>query len=557
MRRTIETAPRDAKVVILEGDADGIYDVAHWSTETAGWISETGVPSKITPTHWYPMQGDNYLAQGLDVSSSPSQGGPSASLARRSRFPFSLRRVAPKRPTASDGIAPRSDAMAAPASVAAVEAQPAPVEAKRTPHAWWGFATSSIAATLIVGALIGMYFRAEVAAYVTRHAGHQDFVGISSTGGQVVEQVSHLQSDSLPLQQQAETHQANAQAGTAEAAQVKQPVGAPAPELRQSAEKEQRAEVLANELAEARRGINTLNLQLRTAAANSAELLGQEREKTAALTQDAAAARRELTASTVQHRHALEEERARGAALANELAMARREIDTQAALLSKAADEPTQFMKAAESAMAELRRSLQREHDRAEALASELASARRDVETQVALSSKKGDEAEQLKQAAESATAELRQSPQQEHDRAEALARDLASARRMIDGRVPLERTANSQIVQMTQAAEVAVTKQPAAAETQGSPEAARLIARARALLGQGNIGAARIVLERAAETGSAQASFMLAETYDPLILSAWGTYGTRGEATKARELYTRAHEGGIQEAKDRFNALR
>ena len=71
---------------------------------------------------------------------------------------------------------------------------------------------------------------------------------------------------------------------------------------------------------------------------------------------------------------------------------------------------------------------------------------------------------------------------------------------------------------------------QPAATEAQGGPEATRLIARASALLGQGDIGAARIVLERAAETGSAQASFMLAETYDPGILSAWGTYGTRAK---------------------------
>jgi hypothetical protein len=71
--------------------------------------------------------------------------------------------------------------------------------------------------------------------------------------------------------------------------------------------------------------------------------------------QDATAARQELTASTVQDRHALEEERARGAALASELAMARREIETQAALLRKAGDEALQLKQAAESAMAELR----------------------------------------------------------------------------------------------------------------------------------------------------------------------------------------------------------
>jgi hypothetical protein len=82
------------------------------------------------------------------------------------------------------------------------------------------------------------------------------------------------------------------------------------------------------------------------------------------------------------------------------------------------------------------------------------------------------------------------------------------------------------------------------------------LLARASALLGQGNIGAARIVLERAVDTGSARASFMLAETYDPLVLSAWKTYGTRGDVTKARELYAKALAGGIQEAKDRSVAL-
>ena len=102
-----------------------------------------------------------------------------------------------------------------------------------------------------------------------------------------------------------------------------------------------------------------------------------------------------------------------------------------------------------------------------------------------------------------------------------------------------------------------AVTEPPKAAEVQGNAEAAKLIARASALLGQGDIGAARIVLERASESGNAKAGFMLAETYDPAILTAWGTYGTRGEVTKARELYAKADAGGIQEAKNRLNALR
>jgi hypothetical protein len=99
---------------------------------------------------------------------------------------------------------------------------------------------------------------------------------------------------------------------------------------------------------------------------------------------------------------------------------------------------------------------------------------------------------------------------------------------------------------------------QPAAPDAPGnSSEAVRLMARASLLRDQGNIGAARIVLERAAETGSASALFALAETYDPLSLSAWGTFGTRGDVAKAQELYANALAGGVQEARDRLNALR
>jgi hypothetical protein len=261
----------------------------------------------------------------------------------------------------------------------------------------------------------------------------------------------------------------------------------------------------------------------------------------------------------------LQQERDRAEASSRELEIARGEIEANVALLNKARDDAAQFKQIAERTTAEL----QQERESAKASSNELAIARREIETNAALLNKARDDAAQFKQAAESATAELRQSLQQEHDKAEALASKLASARQealaadlesmrhTIDGRAAPERAANSQIVQVKQAAEAAASEQPAPEVSQGDPEAAKLMVRARALLGQGNIGAARIVLERAAETGNAQASFMLAETYDPVILSAWGTYGTRGEATKAREFYAKAHAGGIQEAKDRVNALR
>jgi hypothetical protein len=86
-----------------------------------------------------------------------------------------------------------------------------------------------------------------------------------------------------------------------------------------------------------------------------------------------------------------------------------------------------------------------------------------------------------------------------------------------------------------------------------GDVDLQRLMSRASLLLSQGDIGAARAVLERAAETGNARALFALAETFDPVVLSAWGALGTRGDAARAQELYAKALAGGVQEAKKRL----
>ena len=58
----------------------------------------------------------------------------------------------------------------------------------------------------------------------------------------------------------------------------------------------------------------------------------------------------------------------------------------------------------------------------------------------------KDDEAVQLKQAVDSATAELRQSLQQEHDRAEALATELAKVRRAVEQKPAPDRSATGSI---------------------------------------------------------------------------------------------------------------
>ena len=83
MRHTIETAPKDGKVVIIDDDPTGISDVAHRSAQTDEWIAENGEPSKITPTHWRAMPHDKCLSHEHDEASNSSQFEASPPRARR------------------------------------------------------------------------------------------------------------------------------------------------------------------------------------------------------------------------------------------------------------------------------------------------------------------------------------------------------------------------------------------------------------------------------------------------------------------------------------------
>ena len=340
MRQAIDTVPRDGTFIIIEDDASGTYDVAHWSSEAGGWVGENDEPSRITPSHWYPMQG-----------------------------PF---------------------AVAAPETAAAVGAETARTQANRRSQVRLGFAIST--AALI--ALIGVYFHVEVAAFLTGYPGLQDnFRELASQ--------ELRKPDSFALRPQAEVDQARAQVATQDAAQIAQAVETSAPEARQSLKNEQRSEASANELAallqeakaaqamtasaeqqrraleeaqaraaalaselagtrreietqaaQSQKAVDEALQQKQAAESTIAELqqsLQQEQKKTAALTQEAKRARQTMTASAEQQRRALEEAQARAAALASELAGTRREIETQAAQSQKAVDEALQQKQAAES----------------------------------------------------------------------------------------------------------------------------------------------------------------------------------------------------------------
>ena len=123
MRQPIETAPRDGKEIWVEDD-QAAYDVAHWSSETKEWVWKNGRPIRITPTHWSPIAEPQY--QEDEQSSSPLQ---------------------------VDRVRRR-------------------------------FTASLIAATLVVAALISVYFRSEMVAFATRYADLRDSDDTGTIGGQ-------------------------------------------------------------------------------------------------------------------------------------------------------------------------------------------------------------------------------------------------------------------------------------------------------------------------------------------------------------------------------------
>ena len=411
-------------------------------------------------------------------------------------------------------------------------------------------AASSFIVILGTATLIATNFSAEVAAYVTRSTGHE-VLHIAEQASRSANQGSRK--SNLVAQRQAEADQASGPTEAQQAAQVQQIAAVSVSETPQSL-MEDRAEGWAQEPTEAQGAIEALDVQLHREAAKSARSLEleEEREKAAALAREVPAARNELAASTEQHRQMLSEKRDRSA-LASELVTAQWNVETRVVQSNRTTNGGAQLKAAVSVASSEL----QGERERPETLASELEKVRREAEAAAELSSRKYDEAVQQRQTVEVATASLQPSLQHDGDRTEAMARDFASVPHTMDEPVAVGSSPESHPVQVTQTVKTAATEPLKATEVQGNVEAAKLIARARVLLGQGNIGAARVVLERAAESGNAQASFMLAETYDSVILSAWGTFGTRGETAKAREHYAKAHAGGIREAKDRLDVLR
>lgn len=138
---------------------------------------------------------------------------------------------------------------------------------------------------------------------------------------------------------------------------------------------------------------------------------------------------------------------------------------------------------------------------------------------------------------------------------------------------VPTEQPAA--MIQPSAPADVAGNQRPPQAEAPPSPppqsdatppprptpaldsgEIATLVKRGQDLLQNGDLASARLLLQRAAEAGSAAAALGLGATYDPLIIRRLGVIGLKPDPERAREWYSRGVALGSDLASQRLADL-
>jgi hypothetical protein len=96
----------------------------------------------------------------------------------------------------------------------------------------------------------------------------------------------------------------------------------------------------------------------------------------------------------------------------------------------------------------------------------------------------------------------------------------------------------------------------PETARRMDPKEIAALIKRGEELLSNGDISAARLLLQRAAETHDARAAFVLAGTYDPMVIGQFSRGGGGSDVALARVWYQRARDWGSPDAPKQLEAL-
>jgi hypothetical protein len=81
----------------------------------------------------------------------------------------------------------------------------------------------------------------------------------------------------------------------------------------------------------------------------------------------------------------------------------------------------------------------------------------------------------------------------------------------------------------------------PSVSLSLASDEIAMLLKRGKDAFSTGDLAAARLLLRRAAEAGSAEAALALGATFDPLVIRRLGAIGAAPDAAQARQWYQKA----------------
>jgi len=112
--------------------------------------------------------------------------------------------------------------------------------------------------------------------------------------------------------------------------------------------------------------------------------------------------------------------------------------------------------------------------------------------------------------------------------------------------------------------AEAPTTKAPAATNADTSAptrqidpdEVAVLLKRSKELVSSGDLAAARLLLQRVAETHNAQAALELGATYDPIVIKQRGIFSAAPDPALAQVWYQRARNWGSADASRHLESL-
>ncbi|MGB6539964.1 MAG: hypothetical protein WBF03_03690 [Xanthobacteraceae bacterium] len=86
--------------------------------------------------------------------------------------------------------------------------------------------------------------------------------------------------------------------------------------------------------------------------------------------------------------------------------------------------------------------------------------------------------------------------------------------------------------------------------------EIAALVMRGKDFIANGDLASARLLLQRAAEAGNANAALALGATFDPLVIQHLGAVGGEPDAARARKWYLKAVELGSTAASQQLAKL-